>query len=262
MTTARTWAPVAVRSAARRAARDPGGLAVSAAFYAIVASVLSTLWRTATHSHGGVIAGYTAVQLTWYFYFAEAAVTALNPRQIEITGDDIASGAVAVDMLRPASVVGMRIATEFGRCLPRLGVCTVIGSVLAWLISGAPPRPVALLLAVPALLLAVLCNLAAQHAVAGSAFWVRDARSAWFLYQKLVFLLGAMLIPIEALPLWLHRIAEVLPFVTMAYVPARLAAGHVEPQLLLLQLGWLAVLMVAAVTVFDAGERRLQVVGG
>jgi hypothetical protein len=48
----------------------------------------------------------------------------------------------------------------------------------------------------------------------------------------------------------------------MAYVPARLASGHVEPWLLLEQLAWLAVLAAAAVAMFDAGERRLQVVGG
>ena len=51
-------------------------------------------------------------------------------------------------------------------------------------------------------------------------------------------------------------------FMAMAYVPARLASGHVEPQLLAVQLGWLVVLIAVAHTVFAAGERRLQVVGG
>jgi ABC-type uncharacterized transport system permease subunit len=48
----------------------------------------------------------------------------------------------------------------------------------------------------------------------------------------------------------------------MAYVPARLASGHVEPRLLGEQLAWLAVLAVVAAAAFRAGERRLQVVGG
>jgi len=256
------WAPAAARSASRRAARDPIAVAVAVGFYAIVATVISTLWRTAATAHGGQVAGYTGVQLTWYLYFAEAAVTALQQRQIEMTGDDIVSGAIAVEMLRPVSVVGLRLATEFGRCLPRLAACTAIGLTLAWITSGPPVEVAALLLALPSLLLAVACNLAAQHAFAGAAFWVRDARSAWFLYQKLVFLLGAMLIPAEALPGWLHSAALALPFLAMAYVPARLAAGHLEPQLLLLQMGWLVVLGAAAVAVFAAGERRLQVVGG
>jgi hypothetical protein len=48
----------------------------------------------------------------------------------------------------------------------------------------------------------------------------------------------------------------------MAYAPARLASGHVEPGLLLVQIGWLAVMAVAAVAAFAGGERRLQTVGG
>lgn len=257
-----TWPAVTARLAVRRTLRDPLALLVALGFYAVVASVISTLWRSAAHGHGGSIAGYTTVQLTWYLYVAEAAVTPLNPRQIELTGDDIASGAVAVELLRPVSVVGLRIATELGRALPRLAAFAVVGAALAWLTGGAPPSAVALLLAVPSLLLAVLANLAAQHAVAAAAFWIRDARSAWFLYQKLVFLLGAMLIPIEALPDWLALPAKVLPFSAMAYAPARLAAGHVEPLLLVTQLGWVVVLLGAAAAAFRAGERRLQVVGG
>jgi ABC-type uncharacterized transport system permease subunit len=54
----------------------------------------------------------------------------------------------------------------------------------------------------------------------------------------------------------------VLPFMAMAYAPARLVSGHFEPWLLLVQLAWLAALSLAATAVFRSGERRLQVVGG
>jgi ABC-2 type transport system permease protein len=209
-----------------------------------------------------MVAGYTAAQLTWYIMTSEAATVALNPRLIEMIGDDIASGTIAVELLRPASVLGVRVTTELGRCLPRLFGCACIGGLLATAVVGGPPRPVTLLLAVPSLLLAVSCNLVAQHAFAGFAFWLRDARSTWFLYQKLVFILGGMLLPLQVLPGWLHTVAAWLPFAAMAYAPARLASGHLEPQLLLVQLAWLLVLSALAMLVFSAGERRLQVVGG
>ena len=119
-----------------------------------------------------------------------------------------------------------------------------------------------MILVLPSAVLAVVANVTAQHAFAGASFWLRDAGSAWFLYHKLVFVLGGMLIPLEALPNGLHRLALLLPFTTMAYVPGRLASGHLEPELLLVQVGWLVVLAVAASATFAAGERRLQVVGG
>jgi ABC-2 type transport system permease protein len=253
---------VTLQTAVRRSLADRGALALTFGFYVVVTAVLGSLWRAAAESGGGTVAGYSAAALTWYIATSEAATIALNVRLIEEVGDDIVSGAVATELLRPASVLGVRLASAIGNALPRLALCITVGTVLSLHAVGAPPSAGGVALAVPALVLGVACNLAAQHAFAAAAFWVRDARSAWFLYQKLVFILGGMLLPLEVLPDWLHRIAVVLPFAAMSYMPARLAAGHVEPGLLLAQLGWLAVLSLAAATAFAAGERRLQVVGG
>ena len=256
------WVPVTARTAAHRVLAERGGLGVAIGFYVVVVAVLAGLWRAAAAANGGHVAGYSAIGLTWYIVTSEAVTVALNVSLIRDIGDDIASGRVAVELLRPASVLGVRVVSEVGRALPRLAVLAVSGAVLACVTAGAPPRPTALALAVPSIVLAISCNIAAQHAFASAAFWLRDAGSAWFLYQKLVFILGGMLIPLEALPSWLHGVTSVLPFRAMAYAPARLASGHVEPFLLLEQVAWLAVLLAAAAAAFGAGERRLQVVGG
>ncbi len=253
---------ISATTAARRTLAEPAGMVVTLFFYAAVVSVLSTLWRTATSANGGAVAGYSAVALTWYVASSEAATVSLNTRLIEETGEDIATGSIAVELLRPISVLALRVATEIGRCLPRLAACVALGVVFSLIVGGPPPRLAALLLAGPSLVLAVACNLVAQHAFAGASFWVRDARSTWFLYQKLVFIVGGMLLPLEVLPSGLFDIAYVLPFMAMAYAPSRLAAGFLEPELLLLQIGWLVVLSAVAVAVFARGERRLQVVGG
>jgi ABC-2 type transport system permease protein len=253
---------VAFSTAARRAVAERGGVVVSVLFYGIVVSALSSVWRVAAAANDGAVAGYSAVALTWYIATSEATTLALNPRMIEDVGADIASGAVAVELLRPASVLGIRAATELGRAVPRLVGIAVVGLVIATLTAGGPPRWAALALAAPSIALALACNVMAQHAFAASAFWLRNAGTAWYLYQKLVFVLGGMLIPLEVLPGWLEGVTRVLPFRAMAYAPARLAAGHVEPGLLLEQAVWLVVLAGVATAAFGAGERRLQVVGG
>jgi ABC-2 type transport system permease protein len=260
--TRRHWFPVTVQMAARKALAEPGPTLVALAFYVVVVATLSGIWRVAADANGGSLAGYTAVALTWYIATTEAATVSLNVRMIDDIGHDIASGTVAVELLRPAPVLGIRVATELGRALPRLAGCAGVGVLVAVLTAGAPPDALGLLLAAPSLVLAISCNILAQHAFAAAAFWLRDAGSAWFLYLKLVFVLGGMLIPLETLPSWLESTAAVLPFRAMAYAPARLAAGHIEPMLLLEQVVWLAALLVAACVAFGAGERRLQVVGG
>jgi ABC-2 type transport system permease protein len=253
---------VSATTAARRTMAEPGGLFVTVFFYLSVVSVLSALWRTATQANAGTVAGYSAAALTWYVATSECATVTLNTRLIEETGEDIASGSVAVELLRPVSVLWLRVANQVGGALPRIAICGTLGVAYCWWFVGAPPDAAALVLAAPALLLAITCNLVAQHAFAGVSFWIRDARSTWFLYQKLVFIVGGMLLPLEVLPAPMTRVALRLPFMAMAYAPSRLASGHFEPHLLLAQLFWLSVLSGLAVGVFSRGERRLQVVGG
>jgi ABC-2 type transport system permease protein len=241
---------------------DRGALFVSAGFYFLVVTVLGALWRAAAHANHGQVAGYSASALTWYICTSEAAVVSLKLRMIDDIAEDILSGAIATELLRPVSALSIRIASELGTVIPKLAVCVVSGGLLARLAGGPAPDGAALILAAPALLLAVIIDLLGQHAFAAIAFWVRDARSAWFLYHKLVFVLGGMLLPLEILPGPLAAIAKSLPFMAMAYAPARLAAGHFEPWLIFVQLAWALALGVAAVWVFAAGERRLQAVGG
>jgi ABC-2 type transport system permease protein len=261
-TTLPRWCAVATRTGIRRVLSERGGLVVTLGFYVLVISVLAGLWRAAADGNGGQIAGYSAVALTWYIATSEAATVAINIRMIDDIGRDIGSGAVAVELLRPASVLGVRLATELGIALPKLLGCAAMGALVATVAAGGPPDPSALALAVPSLFLAIACNIAAQHAFAAIAFWIRDSGTTWFLYQKFVFVVGGMLIPLEVLPHWLQRVAAVLPFRAMSYIPARLASGHFEPVLLLEQLGWLAVLLLVANASFAAGQHRLQVVGG
>jgi ABC-2 type transport system permease protein len=256
------WPQATVGTAALRVLAERGGLAVTLAFYLMVVGVLAGLWRVAVGANGGDVAGYSVVAITWYVVCSEATTVCLSNRLIPDIGRDIGSGAIAVELLRPAPVLGVRVMTELGRALPRVAALGAVGAVLALVSAGAPPRPAALVLAVPSLVLAVACNVVGQHAFAGVAFWIRDAGSAWFLYQKLIFILGGMLIPLEALPGWLQRASSVLPFRAMSYAPSRLASGHLEPVLVVEQIAWLLVLVVLASAVFRAGERRLQMVGG
>lgn len=242
---------------ARQAVAAPGGLGVAVGFYLMVTAVLAGLWSAAADGSGGEIVGYTATALIWYIATSESAVSSIPIRMIEDIGDAITSRRVELEMLRPTSVVAFRIASEFGTVLPRLGATVVVGLGFALIVGGAPPSLTALALAAPSLVLAVLVNLALQHSFAAGAFWVQEAKSAWFLYQKLVFVVGGMLLPLEVLPGPLEIGAKFLPFAAVAYAPARLASGHVEPGWLVVQLGWLLIVGFAAVRVFAAGEREL-----
>jgi ABC-2 type transport system permease protein len=253
---------VTLQTSMRQTFAQRGGLVVAGGFYLLVTAVLAGVWRVAASSHDNNIVGYSVVAITWYIAMSEAVTIPLNMRMIADIGGDIASGSMATELLRPVSVVGVRVITEIGRAIPKLMLCLSLGALLSAWTGGAPEHAWALALAVPSALLAIACNIVAQHAFAAVAFWLRDAGSAWFLYQKLVFILGGMLIPLQAMPTWLQSTTRVLPFRAMAYAPARLASGHFEPLILVEQVAWFAALTALAAAVFAQGERRLQVVGG
>ena len=255
-------APVTAWTSAQRVVAQPGGLLMTAVIDAMVVTVLAGVWRAAAGANGGTIAGYSAAAVTWYIATSEAGTISMNSRLIDDIGTDIASGAITVELLRPVSVLRQRLLVEFGRVLPRLAVCIATGFIVARLTGGRLPSGWAALLAIPSLVLAVACNIVAQHVFAAGSFWLRESRAMWFLYQKLVFMLGGMLIPLEVFPSWLRTMAVMTPFPSMAYTPARLASGHFEPGLLGVQVAWLAVLGGVAAFVFGRGERRLQVIGG
>jgi ABC-2 type transport system permease protein len=251
-----------LRTSAHRTVAERGGLVVSAAFYVVIVATLSGLWRVAAHANDDSLGGYSALMLTWYIVTSEAAIVSLNTRLIEDIAVDVAGGTIAVELLRPASVLWVRVASELGRALPKVLLLWACGAAVATVVAGAPPKPETFVLVAPSLVLAVLANLLGQHAVAATTFWLRDAGSVWFLWLKAVFITGGMIIPLQLLPPALERFCFLLPFWTMAYAPARLASGHWEPMLLVGQAAWVAVLAVAARAAFGAGERHLQVVGG
>lgn len=45
-----------------------------------------------------------------------------------------------------------------------------------------------------------------------AAFLVEETNSFELIYQKAVFILGGMLLPLDMFPEWLQRIARLLPF--------------------------------------------------
>jgi len=231
-------------------------LLITSLFYLLVVLMLSGLWRAAAEANGGSVVGYSTTALVWYAVTTEAAILVIPQRLIEMIGQDIIDGRIETDIALPTPVVNLRFGAEFGQSLAKLVAVGVVGFIFGIVVGGLPVSWAGLALGIPSLMLAVAVNIAFQLALIGATFWVRESKSSWFLQQKLVFLFGGMLLPLEVLPRSLEIASKIMPFSSMAYAPARLISGHVEPQWLAIQVGWLAVLWSLAVVVFRRGERR------
>ena len=136
---------------------------------------------------------------------------------------------------------------------------------MVWVLAGPPPDLVNWPLALVALAGAWLLHFCVNALIGLAAFVAEEVAPFEWIYQKLVFILGGMLIPLDFYPAWLQTIPKSLPFAYMMYGPARL---FVQPdpqlfvQILVGQILWLVVLGGLLALVFSHGMKRLAINGG
>ncbi len=151
--------------------------------------------------------------------------------------------------------------------LIQAGVLLVAGSLVAWSQVGPlysfrlETLPVVLLVTA----LAFVLDFCVLSIIALLAFFMEDVNSLLFIYHKIVFVLGGLLIPVDFLPDWLQAIARVLPFNLVVYAPAKLFVAWDGGQAVFslgLQVVWIGILAGLLTVLYRYGTRRLTINGG
>ena len=141
----------------------------------------------------------------------------------------------------------------------------VFGSAVVFWLAGAPEHPEGFLVAMPAILGAWILHFCVTAMIGLSAFLVEDVSAFMWIYQKLAFLFGGMLIPLDFYPGWLQVIARALPFASMTYGPARLfvtPTTELFVSVITLQIVWIVILGLMLTLAYRRGVAYLTVNGG
>jgi ABC-2 type transport system permease protein len=255
-----------LRTSARQQSVYRAELAGRAAQMVLFMFVFMALWSTAFSASGqSQMQGFTLVQMVWYLAMTETIALSSSRVFIEIS-EAVKAGDLAYTLSRPMSYPFFQVAYSLGNSAPRvilnlfaaaavvtLGTRQVAGSIpglLSFLVMG----PLALVLDA---LIAVLIGLA--------AFWVEEVMPIFWIYQKLLFTLGGLFLPLEMFPDALRRFARWLPFQFITYAPARAFVAF-EPsffvQSVAAQIGYIAVLWLVVTLVWRRARSRLVVHGG
>jgi len=97
------------------------------------------------------------------------------------------------------------------------------------------------------------------------AFWLQEVSPVFWLWQKLMFVLGGLMLPLELYPAFVQRAAAFTPFPSLLAGPASLVLGNgfVTPGALARQLVvWSAVAALVAAMIFRRAASSLAVNGG
>ncbi|TLS50976.1 ABC transporter permease [Paenibacillus antri] len=238
---------------------------VRTVFLIVILYIFMQLW-SATYAGEGEpsIAGYTFSDMVWYLIVSEAITLAL-PSLSAIVEQDVKSGDVAYRLTKPMHYVGYYFAWYNADVGLRLGINLLVGGALGLLVFGVPDFGYGWLafavVAVGAIAVSFLLNMI----VALCAFWVEETTGLEFVYKKLLFTVGGMLMPLEMFPLWLQDVCKWLPFQAVLYFPASTVTSF-EPSklfgMLAVQWGWVAALAGIVFWMYGRGVRKLNVNGG
>lgn len=235
-------------------------------FLSVILYIFMRVWKiTFTHMHATNIGGYTLPDMLWYLALTEAILMS-EVRVAPLIDEDVRTGAIAVQLVRPLSYPLYRLFSNLGERTVRFAVTGFAAWLIAALFAGIPQH-----LATGALFLALalpgafVLHFLGYLLVGLAAFWLEDTAGLTLIYSRLVMILGGMLLPLELFPKGVQPLLHALPFGNIVCGPARLLV-HPDPvtlaALLVNQLLWIGVLSLAAATVYNKALHRIALNGG
>jgi ABC-2 type transport system permease protein len=107
--------------------------------------------------------------------------------------------------------------------------------------------------------LAMLLVLLWHLQIGFAAAWLGASAPTFWIWQKCLFVFGGLIMPLTIYPASLGAIARASPFAAMLFAPGSLMlddAADGAASTIALQVGWLAISLLAAVAVERAALRR------
>ena len=251
-----------IRVGYARARAEPAEHYARVLFLIVILGVFSSLWRAVASTGANV--GGDPHTFVWYLAMTEWVLMSAPHIHFRIE-DDVRRGDVAYQIVRPASYLGAHFAEGLGALAARAPVLLAGACVGAWIFGGAPAHPRSLGRAIAFGCVASLVVMSYNIVLGLSAFWLGDIAPVYWIWQKLTFVLGGLLLPLTLYPDVVIRIARVTPFSAVLAGPASFVLDRPffsGGMLVLALIGWACVAALIAVTIFHSIARRLQLNGG
>jgi ABC-2 type transport system permease protein len=225
--------------------------------------IFANLWKVVAARAGATF--LLQEKLLWYIAFNEWVLIAVP----EICYDveyDLKTGRLAYLLPRPISYVGAKFAEGFGALLLNLTVLGIVTFAFTLYYSGSLPfHPFAFALSIFVGLLAGVVALLFQLAIGLSSFWLHEVGPFYWIWEKLLFVCGGLILPLAAYPLWLQRIASWTPFPALFGERSALALtfdSYHFFSLLLNLLLWFTLALALVLFLFKRGIKIVNVEGG
>lgn len=177
----------------------------------------------------------------------------------------VRDGSIASSFTRPTSFKNQILSVQIGDNLHRLLFTQVLPIAVVLAIFGVKVPSLANgLYFLASAILGTVIAFEFLYVTGLLAFFLTQTWYVRFYYNGLMTVFGASAIPIWYYPDWLAKISYFLPFRYISYEPVRIFLQDAanSAQILLFQLGWIAVLWGIEAMMWRAAQRKLVVQGG
>ncbi|WP_189261717.1 ABC transporter permease [Streptomyces fuscichromogenes] len=250
------------RYATYRAA-TAAGVFTNTAFGIILVYTYLALWDEKPH-----LGGYDQAQAVTYVWLGQClfATLAISGGGVEKDlMERIRTGAIAIDLYRPADLQLWWLSTDLGRSLFQL-----LGRGVIPFLVGAVFFPMALPVDagtwaafLVALLLAMLVSFGIRYLLALSVFWLLDGMGVSQVLAITGIFFSGMSLPLNVFPGAFGEVVRFLPWAAQLQVPADVLLGETGlTRAFAFQAAWAAALLTAGRLLQSAATRRVVVQGG
>lgn len=236
-------------------------------FFIFIMFIYLMLWKNIYAQKGiATIGGLTLNGMIWYLIFTELVTLSRTDLHTQVN-DDVKTGNIAYLLNKPYNYVLYCFSYFIGEIGIRLLSNSFIGLAVGFIYAGTIENLsfIYLPFIILSLLIGCAINFFIYLCLALTSFWVEENSAFFWIYSKLIFTLGGMLIPIDLFPKWLQSLSHYLPFAYVTYVPARLAVDFSFMSFLRqfpVQLLYLAIFFALAMSLYGKGVKDLNVNGG
>ena len=227
------------------------------------------LWK-ALYTDQRSVAGYDLNRILTYIVISQTLLTLVFTLRVNrIIEEKVRSGEIATDLMKPIDFQMMTLATAVGTSIHTLLLNMLPKVILFYAIFrlSLPPSLLTVLLFTLSVFLGYVILFSIEFIIGILAFWIVEVRGihtlvVWGLYM----LFSGYFLPLEFYPTFLAKVAALLPFRAIIYIPTALYTGQFTGSslvsALLIQLTWSIVLMGLGRIGYRAAFRKLEVQGG
>ena len=228
--------------------------------------IFLVVWSRVARARGGEVGGYAENEFAAYYIVLMLVNHVTFTWIMHVFQSRIQFGQLSFQLMRPVHPIHEDLSDNVAYKIVQLTV--MLPAVIILILIFQPKfnfEMWSLLLAVPAIILALAVRFTLEWTLALVAFWTTRVNAINQSYFAIIMFFSGRVAPMALLPVTIQSIASALPFYYMIAFPGGLLLGKLTPAQALtnivIQLGWLAFALMLLVSLWKVAVKQYSAVG-